>query len=49
MSLSLGIESRFKQIKSSRVRTTSTNHGYRLFDFLFASTPYNVWRLVTCP
>jgi IS4 transposase len=46
MSLSLGIESGFKQIKSSRVRTTSTNHGYRLLSFLVASTLYNVWRLV---
>jgi IS4 transposase len=22
------------------------DHGYRLFNFLFASTLYNVWRLV---
>ncbi|WP_211611466.1 transposase [Halorientalis persicus] len=41
-----GIENGFKQIKSFRVRTTSMDHGYRLFNFLFASTLYNVWRLV---
>jgi len=41
-----GIENGFKQIKNFRVRTTSMDHEYRFFNFLFASTLYNVWRLV---
>lgn len=41
-----GIENGFKQIKEFRVRTTSMNHEYRFFNFLFACTLYNVWRLV---
>ena len=41
-----GIENGFKQIKSFRVRTTSMKHEYRFFNFLFACTLYNVWRLV---
>ena len=41
-----GIENGFKQIKSFRVRTTSMNHEYRFFNFLYACTMYNVWRLV---
>ena len=31
-----GIENGFKQIKSFRVRTTSMNHEYRFFNFLYA-------------
>jgi len=41
-----GTENGFKQIKKFRVRTTSMNHEYRFFNFLFACTLYNVWRLV---
>ncbi|UPM44834.1 transposase [Halocatena salina] len=41
-----GIENGFKKIKSFRVRTTSMDHEYRFFNFLFACTLYNVWRLV---
>lgn len=41
-----GIENGFKQIKSFRVRTTSMDHEYRFFNFLYACTIYNVWRLV---
>ncbi len=41
-----GIENGFKQIKRFRVRTTSMNHEYRFFNFIFACTLYNVWRLV---
>lgn len=41
-----GIENGFKQIKRFRVRTTSMKHEYRFFNFLFACTLYNVWRLV---
>ncbi|MFC4541683.1 transposase [Halosolutus amylolyticus] len=40
-----GIENGFKQIKSFRVRTTSMDHEYRFFNFLYACTMYNVWRL----
>ncbi len=40
-----GIENGFKQIKSFRVRTTSMDHEYRFFNFLYACTLYNVWRL----
>jgi IS4 transposase len=40
-----GIENGFKQIKSFRIRTTSMNHEYRFFNFLFACTLYNLWRL----
>jgi hypothetical protein len=32
------IENGYKQIKSFRVRTTSMNHEYRFFNFLFACT-----------
>lgn len=39
------IENGFKQIKSFRVRTTSMDHEYRFFNFLYACTLYNVWRL----
>ncbi len=41
-----GIENGFKQIKRFRVRTTSMKYEYRFFNFLFACTLYNVWRLV---
>ena len=41
-----GIENGFKQIKSFRVRTTSMDYEYRFFNFLYACTMYNVWRLV---
>lgn len=41
-----GIENGYKQIKSFRVRTTSMNYEYRFFNFLYACTMYNVWRLV---
>ncbi len=40
-----GIENGFKQIKSFRVRTTSMSYEYRFFNFLYACTLYNVWRL----
>jgi len=41
-----GIENGYKQIKQFRVRTTSMKYEYRFFNFLFACTLYNVWRLV---
>lgn len=41
-----GIENGYKQIKTFRVRTTSTDHEYRFFNFLFACTLYNIWRIV---
>jgi IS4 transposase len=41
-----GIENGFKKIKSFRVRTTSMKREYRFFNFLYACTLYNVWRLV---
>jgi len=41
-----GIENGFKQIKRFRVRTTSMKYEYRFFNFLYACTMYNVWRLV---
>jgi IS4 transposase len=40
-----GIENGFKQIKTFRVRTTSMNPQYRFFNYLFACSLYNVWRL----
>jgi len=40
------VEHGFKQIKSFRVRTTSMKYDYRFFNFLYACTLYNVWRLV---
>ena len=41
-----GIENGYKQIKRFRVRTTSMKFEYRFFNFLYACTMYNVWRLV---
>ena len=41
-----GIENGFKQIKQFRVRTMSMKYHYRFFNFIFACTLYNVWRLV---
>jgi IS4 transposase len=41
-----GIENGFKQIKRFRVRTTSMKYEYRFFNFLYACTMYNAWRLV---
>lgn len=41
-----GIENGFKQIKKFRVRTTSKDHEYRFFNFTFACTLFNMWRLV---
>lgn len=41
-----GIENGFKKIKQFRVRTTSMKHEYRFFNFLYACTLYNAWRLV---
>jgi len=40
------IENGYKQIKSFRARTTSMKYEYRFFNFLYACTLYNVWRLV---
>lgn len=40
------VENGFKQIKSFPVRTISMNYEYRFFNFLYACTLYNVWRLV---
>lgn len=40
------IENGFKQVKSFRVRTTSMKYEYRFFNFLYACSLYNVWRLV---
>lgn len=41
-----GIELGFKQIKKFRVRTTSMDHEYRFFNFSFACTVFNMWRIV---
>jgi len=41
-----GIENGFKRIKKFMVRTTSKDHEYRFFNFVFACVLYNVWRLV---
>ena len=41
-----GIENGFKQIKQFRVQTMSMKYHYRFFNFIFACTLYNVWRLV---
>lgn len=41
-----GIENGFKQVKRFRVRTTSMKYQYRFFNFLYACTMYNAWRLV---
>jgi putative transposase len=41
-----GIENGFKKQKHFMVRTTSTEHDYRFFNFAFACVLYNVWRLV---
>ncbi|PSQ51950.1 hypothetical protein BRD20_09020 [Halobacteriales archaeon SW_8_65_20] len=41
-----GIENGFKQIKRFRVRATSMKFEYRFFNFLYACTMYNAWRLV---
>ncbi|MFC6977299.1 transposase [Halomicroarcula sp. GCM10025709] len=41
-----GIENGFKQIKRFRVRTMSMKFEYRFFNFLYACTMYNAWRLV---
>jgi len=41
-----GIENGFKQIKRFRVQTTSMKFQYRFFNFFYACTMYNVWRLV---
>jgi IS4 transposase len=41
-----GIENGFKQLKQFRVRTTSDNHAYRFFNFLFSCLLYNAWRIV---
>lgn len=40
------IENGYKKIKSFRVRTTSMMYEYRFFNFLYACTMYNAWRLV---
>jgi len=40
------IENGYKKVKKFRVRTTSMDHEYRYFNFLYACTLYNVWRLV---
>ncbi|PSP38021.1 hypothetical protein BRC71_08600 [Halobacteriales archaeon QH_7_65_31] len=41
-----GIENGFKQIKRFRVRATSMKFEYRFFNFLYACTMCNAWRLV---
>jgi IS4 transposase len=41
-----GIENGYKKLKKFRVRTTSKEHTYRFFNFVFACVLYNVWRLV---
>lgn len=40
------LENTYKKAKSFRVRTTSMDHEYRFFNFIFASTLYNLWRMV---
>ncbi|WP_254536389.1 transposase [Halomarina litorea] len=41
-----GIENGYKKLKKFLVRTTSKNHEYRFFNFVFACVLYNIWRLV---
>jgi len=40
-----GLRTDLSKSKSFRVRTTSMNPEYRFFNFLYACTLYNVWRL----
>ncbi|WP_199241422.1 hypothetical protein [Halorubrum sp. ARQ200] len=41
-----GIENGYKKIKSFMADTTSTDHRYRFFNFIFACLLYSLWRLV---
>lgn len=41
-----GIENGYKKIKSFMTDTTSKDHRYRFFNFIFACLLYSVWRLV---
>jgi IS4 transposase len=41
-----GIENGYKKSKSMMAETTSTDHSYRFFNFIFACLLYSLWRLV---
>jgi len=41
-----GIENGYKKTKSFMGETTSTDHSYRFFNFIFACLLYSLWRLV---
>jgi IS4 transposase len=41
-----GIENGYKKTKSFMAETTSTDHSYRFFNFIFACLLYSLWRLV---
>jgi putative transposase len=41
-----GIENGYKKIKSFMAETTSKDHRYRFFNFIFACLLYSLWRLV---
>ncbi len=41
-----GIENGYRKVKSFMADTTSTDHRYRFFNFIFACLLYSLWRLV---
>jgi len=41
-----GIENGYKKTKSMMAETTSTDHSYRFFNFIFACLLYSLWRLI---
>ncbi|AJF27943.1 MULTISPECIES: hypothetical protein [Haloarcula] len=41
-----GIENGYKKSKSMMAETTSTDHSYRFFNFIFACLLYSLWRLI---
>lgn len=41
-----GIETQYSSLKTFIPKTTSNNHGIRLFYFAFGMLLYNLWRLV---
>lgn len=41
-----GIENGYKKTKSFMAETTSKDHSYRFFNFIFACLLYSLWRLV---
>jgi len=41
-----GIENGYKKSKSMMAETTSTDHSYRFFNFIFGCLLYSLWRLI---